>query len=522
MSRDEVQKLLGGYATGTLTPDERAALFEAALDDQDLFDQLAKEQPLQELLSDASVRAQLLTALEATPEPWYRRWAAWGLPALATAALVAGVAVWRLNQNHARPTEVAQIERPAATSVAPAPASQPDVPAPKPPMASLAEGDAVRAQARRQSPSDELKTKAAPEPQPEIRAKDERAASTFGAVAGGARGGVIGGVPGSAPPAPPPPPPATAPMPATAPTNAPLPVLQASPQALSRFAPAAPPAQKALSADAAATRGLTGTVRDATGAPISGADVRVFASGDDKAPLADAKTGAAGQFSAPVGSGSYRVEVSANGFQSYRRDSVQVDAEGQNPLGVTLQVGSVAETVTVASGAQVLDTQPSQQGQSRPSNLLQLQGAQPGALMDRATLSAGIAGARASASVKILRQQPGGKPAEAQADNLHVGDNLVIEITPAATGFLTLMESGTTLVNRTRVEAGKPFDVPSIALTAAGVRQFTAFLDVVAATGGGGGGGRGGAVRGDLAKKKEADSNAAFTAAPISIRITVK
>ena len=34
MNRDAIQKLLGGYATGTLTPEEQQALFAAALDDQ--------------------------------------------------------------------------------------------------------------------------------------------------------------------------------------------------------------------------------------------------------------------------------------------------------------------------------------------------------------------------------------------------------------------------------------------------------------------------------------------------------
>ena len=36
MSREEIEKLLGGYATGTLTPGERDALFAAALEDQQL------------------------------------------------------------------------------------------------------------------------------------------------------------------------------------------------------------------------------------------------------------------------------------------------------------------------------------------------------------------------------------------------------------------------------------------------------------------------------------------------------
>lgn len=69
MRREDIRKLLGGYATGTLTAEERQALFEAALDDQELFDALAKEQPLRELLEDPAARARLLAALDDSPLP---------------------------------------------------------------------------------------------------------------------------------------------------------------------------------------------------------------------------------------------------------------------------------------------------------------------------------------------------------------------------------------------------------------------------------------------------------------------
>jgi len=36
MTQEEIHKLLGGYATNTLTEAERNALFAAALDDQEL------------------------------------------------------------------------------------------------------------------------------------------------------------------------------------------------------------------------------------------------------------------------------------------------------------------------------------------------------------------------------------------------------------------------------------------------------------------------------------------------------
>ena len=61
---EDVRKLLGGYATGTLSPDERQLLFEAALTDDDLFAALSDEHVLKELLDDSTVRALLLRAAE--------------------------------------------------------------------------------------------------------------------------------------------------------------------------------------------------------------------------------------------------------------------------------------------------------------------------------------------------------------------------------------------------------------------------------------------------------------------------
>ncbi|MBV9743070.1 MAG: hypothetical protein JO099_04855 [Acidobacteriia bacterium] len=73
MTREEAEKLLGGYATGTLTAEEREALFQAALEHQEIFDALAGEEPLRAALQDPTVRARLLVALEDAPKPWYYR-----------------------------------------------------------------------------------------------------------------------------------------------------------------------------------------------------------------------------------------------------------------------------------------------------------------------------------------------------------------------------------------------------------------------------------------------------------------
>jgi hypothetical protein len=99
MSPQEIKKLLGGYATGTLTAEEQQALFAAALEDQELFDALAREQSLRDLLRDPAARAKLLSALDAPA----RRLGFWQLlrrpmvagPATACVVAIAAVAVWQ-------------------------------------------------------------------------------------------------------------------------------------------------------------------------------------------------------------------------------------------------------------------------------------------------------------------------------------------------------------------------------------------------------------------------------------------
>lgn len=101
MKRDEVEKLLGGYATNSLTDSEREQLFVAALADQVLFDALANEQPLRELLDDPIARARLLRSLgparESAPAGFsiWRRKSAWVLAGSFVAAALVVVVVSR-------------------------------------------------------------------------------------------------------------------------------------------------------------------------------------------------------------------------------------------------------------------------------------------------------------------------------------------------------------------------------------------------------------------------------------------
>jgi hypothetical protein len=88
--KDEIEALLGGYAAGILTDAERARLLDAALRDQEVFDALAAELRLKELLDDPVARGQVRAALESRAG---RRPAWLSLPAWAGAAAAAGIVV---------------------------------------------------------------------------------------------------------------------------------------------------------------------------------------------------------------------------------------------------------------------------------------------------------------------------------------------------------------------------------------------------------------------------------------------
>ena len=121
MTHDEAMKLLGGYATNSLTEEERNALLAAALEDQELFDALEREQGLKDVLDDRVARAEIRQALEA-PESrgagWWTRWWAWGGAGAAVAAL-ALVAVWSGGLHKEGPIEISKVtktEAPPATA----------------------------------------------------------------------------------------------------------------------------------------------------------------------------------------------------------------------------------------------------------------------------------------------------------------------------------------------------------------------------------------------------------------------
>ena len=72
MTPERARELLGGLAAGILTSEERKTLFEAALHDQLLFNEVADELEFAAFLQSPETRGQLANRIEVEPER--RRW----------------------------------------------------------------------------------------------------------------------------------------------------------------------------------------------------------------------------------------------------------------------------------------------------------------------------------------------------------------------------------------------------------------------------------------------------------------
>ncbi len=100
MRSEETERLLGGYATGSLTESERRVLFEAALEDQQVFDALQDEEALRDLLADGESRTAVERALRLpVPEKLGARWFArpwvWGWAVGLAASCVLAIVLLR-------------------------------------------------------------------------------------------------------------------------------------------------------------------------------------------------------------------------------------------------------------------------------------------------------------------------------------------------------------------------------------------------------------------------------------------
>jgi hypothetical protein len=132
MTQEEIRKLLGGYATNALSADERRILFEAALEDQDLFNALQNEDALKELVDDPVLRDQVSSVLVTPAQPSRRTrfsWRQWAF-GVAMPAMLAVIVIVVMNRANA--PKLISMREPV---VAPAPSPKVEPPAAPPPAA---------------------------------------------------------------------------------------------------------------------------------------------------------------------------------------------------------------------------------------------------------------------------------------------------------------------------------------------------------------------------------------------------
>ena len=104
---------------------------------------------------------------------------------------------------------------------------------------------------------------------------------------------------------------------------------------------------------------IQGTVRDSTGAVIPGAAITAIRTETNLRRTGTSNE--AGLFSIPdLPPGKYRVQVSLAGFQTSVVDNIELVVGQQFVLNATLQVGGLAEQVTVASEIPLVDTSTAQ------------------------------------------------------------------------------------------------------------------------------------------------------------------
>jgi hypothetical protein len=105
-----------------------------------------------------------------------------------------------------------------------------------------------------------------------------------------------------------------------------------------------------------ATTSLSGTVTDASGAVIPGASVSVRNSATSTEFTAT--TNEQGNFTVPaIDPGTYTVTITLVGFKTAILNNVRVNAAVPATVRATLELGGVAETVSVTAGSEIIQTQ---------------------------------------------------------------------------------------------------------------------------------------------------------------------
>ncbi len=104
------------------------------------------------------------------------------------------------------------------------------------------------------------------------------------------------------------------------------------------------------------TSQIQGTVQDASGAPIPGAQVKVTQTETGVSRVVNTETD--GVYVLPnLPIGPYRLEVSKTGFSTYVQTGIELQVATNPTIGVSLKIGAVNEQVQVEANAALVETQ---------------------------------------------------------------------------------------------------------------------------------------------------------------------
>lgn len=111
----------------------------------------------------------------------------------------------------------------------------------------------------------------------------------------------------------------------------------------------------------APTAELTGVVRDASGAVVPGA--QVAATNEDTGFTRQVGSNELGYFTVPLlPPGPYRMSVKKEGFRAVERKGLRLHVNDKVTVDYVLDVGALAETMTVAAETPLLQTEQASQG----------------------------------------------------------------------------------------------------------------------------------------------------------------
>jgi hypothetical protein len=128
------------------------------------------------------------------------------------------------------------------------------------------------------------------------------------------------------------------------------------------------------------TGGITGTVKDPSGAVVPGAECTVTNT-DTGIALREKTTSAGAYVFDGLRAGTYNLKVVAHGFEEYDLNGIQVHVQNIATADVSLQIGSATAEVTVTSAVPLLQAQDASVGMtinSKMANDLPLQGGSAG------------------------------------------------------------------------------------------------------------------------------------------------